>query len=161
MLHMRGKMRIHIMAIAAITAMVTLMYVLFGPTTPKTQETVFAGNNYVQISSATWGMNCNPNINHAIERARIERAQLPPEKRDSIPIPKHITRNNALTYISTLCNGKAICAFLTEADVIKFDPIYSCFKDLEISYRCYDIDRLRHAKFRQGEMTRLDCSNVK
>lgn len=158
---MRGKMRIHLMAIGAITTMVTLMYVLFGPTTQKSQEAVFAGSDYVQISSATWGMNCNPHVKHEIERARIERTKLPFSKRDTIPIPKHITRNNALTYISTLCNGKAICTFLTEADIIKFDPIHSCFKELEISYRCYDIDRLRHAKFRQGEVTRLDCSTAR
>lgn len=156
---MRGRMRIHMISIGIITAVVTVMYLLFAPK-QVAQKVEFSGSNYVQVNSATWGLNCNTHIDHEIKQAQIARAKLPVTERDTIEIPKIVTRNNALSHLSTLCNGKEICSFLTEADVIGLDPVYSCFKELEISYRCFDIDRLRQAKFRQGEFAKIDCSKA-
>ena len=47
-----------------------------------------------------------------------------------------------------------------EIDIIGLDPIYSCFKDLEISFRCFDVDRLKSNTFRQGDMVKLDCTQA-
>lgn len=155
---MRGRTRIHFMAIGTITAVVFLMYLAVGPKQSKDEPQRFAGNYYVQINGATWGLNCIDHIEHEIEQAKIARNKLSFNEREKVKMPVLATRNNALSHLSQLCNGKEICAFLAESDIIGFDPIHSCFKDLELSYRCYDIDRLRHITFRQGSMARLDCS---
>jgi len=152
-------MRIHVIAIGSITALVFLLYLLVVPKeAPEKAE--FSGNNYVQISSATWGLNCNDHVRHAIKEAQAEIAAAPREKRDEIQIPKLVTRNNALTHLSKLCNGKEVCNFLAESDIIGLDPIYSCFKNLEVSFRCFDVDRLRNMTFRQGDVAKLDCSQA-
>jgi hypothetical protein len=147
------------MAISIITAVVFAMYLMLTPN-KSPEKVAFAGTNYVQISSATWGLNCNPHVKHAILEAEAARAAMPRAERDKVEMPKIVTRNNALSHMSTLCNGKEICSFLVEADIIGFDPIYSCFKELELNYRCYEIDRLRHATLRQGEFAKLDCSKT-
>lgn len=155
---MRGRMRVHVIAIGAITAVVFIMFLIVGPKNTTPQQTQFAGNNYVQISSATWGLNCNTNVKHEIKQAQIKRSQMLYSERNKVEIPKIITRNNAITHLSDLCNGKETCNFLAESDVIGLDPIYSCFKELELSYRCFDIDRLRHLKIKQGNMVRIECA---
>lgn len=151
-------MRIHVMAIGTITAVTFVLFLIVGPKSGSEQKAQFAGSNYVQVSSATWGQNCNENIDHEIEQAQIERAKLPLAERNKVEIPKHITHNNALTHLSGLCNGKETCSFLAESDVIGLEPIYSCYKELEINYRCFDIDRLRQVKVRQGDMVRIECA---
>lgn len=146
------------MAIGSITAVVLVMYLLIGPKSADEQKTVFAGTNYVQINSATWGLNCNQHIDYAIKEAQAERAAAPLEKRKDIQIPEPVARNNVLSHMSELCNGKEVCSFLVESDIIGIDPVYSCYKELQLTYRCYDVDKLRSITFKQGDMLKLDCT---
>jgi len=155
---MRGRMRIHIMAVGTITAVVLVMYLIVGPKSAPEQKTEFTGTNYVQVNSATWGMNCNRHIEYRRKEAEMKRAEVPYAEREKIEMPELVIRNNVLSQMSTLCNGKEVCAFRVESEVIGVDPVYACFKELEISYRCFEIDRLRQEKYRQGSTARIDCS---
>lgn len=107
-------------------------------------------DGFIQIDSASWGLNC---LHFA--------AQLPPFKpteNDPTP-PITIRRDNVLRVISTLCNGEEVCSIPITAEVLGKDPVPSCTKELRLEYRCKDLELIRRVTFfsSQRKPAFLDC----
>lgn len=153
---MKKQHLIHVRAIAIISLVVIVLYLLIPA--PSSQPTQVVGNRFVQISSATWGLNCNFFIQQAMRQPQAKpvadaSGNIPPA-----PAPLALVkRNNVLLPISELCNGQNQCSFV--ADIAGLgDPLASCYKELEIGYRCFELDALTRKTFKQGENVVIDCT---
>jgi hypothetical protein len=149
--------KVHAIAVTAITVVIYILFLIINPKPAGNDPATFSGTDYVRINSASWGLDCNRYLDNAVQEATKKRASLPPEKRSSVVIPKAILRNNALSRISELCNGKEICQFRVSRQTIPIETMKDCDNKLELSYRCYEIDRLRQLTVNQGEEVTLDC----
>jgi len=149
--------KVHALAIVAITVVIYILFLIINPKPAVNESTTFSGTNYVQMNSASLGLECNRSLDRAINEAMEKRASLPPEKRSSVVIPNEILRNNALGRISELCNGKELCQFRADRQTIAIETFNECDNKLELSYRCYEVDRLRQLTVDQGEEVTLDC----
>lgn len=149
--------RVHALAITAITAVIYILFLLINPKSSKNDSVTFSGTHYVQINSASLGLDCNRSLDRAVKEATEKRASLPRQERDNIDIPEAIRRNNALGAISELCNGKELCQFRVNRLTIPVRTMKDCNNKLELSYRCYEIDRLHTLTVDQGDEVTLDC----
>jgi hypothetical protein len=149
--------RIHAVAISIITAVIYLLFLIINPNSGENETATFSGTHYVQINSASLGYDCNRYLNRAIKEASEQREKLPKHERKSIVIPKAIPRNNALPVISELCNGREICQFRVNRQTIPVITLKDCENKLELSYRCFEIDRLHTLTINQGDDATLDC----
>jgi hypothetical protein len=149
--------KIHALAIAAITIVIYLLYSATRPEPVGTAPSAPASGRSIQIVSASWGLECNRYLNSAIERANEQRAKLPSEERNSVPMPKEITVNNALERVQSLCDGKETCTFRADDDTIGIETYRGCGGDLDVSYRCFKIDRLHKLSVNRNENVTLDC----
>lgn len=148
------NMRFHLVAISGIILVVIIIFAASGklhnkpanPTTPA--EPVYVmGDKIVTVWEASWGLNCN----EAIERER--RFAKP-----GVPPTPEVPKNNKLDIAAKICNGKETCDIT--ADDKTFGPAPNklrCRPELDITYRCYDIDRptMIHARF--GEKITINC----
>jgi hypothetical protein len=156
---MNKKIRFHIIAVASICVLVTVLYQFFGPKPPAAQPQAPTTSNAIAIYSATWGKNCNDAIPLANKQAQLSPA------RDAqgnavphTPLPL-VSDNNVLMTIGNLCNAKVACSFAANLETMAADPLVSCFKRLVLTYRCFETDRLRRIEVGQGEDVNLDCND--
>ncbi|MBY0355322.1 MAG: hypothetical protein K2Q12_06275, partial [Rickettsiales bacterium] len=93
---------------------------------------------YLQIDSASWGMNC---MQFA---SRIP--PFKPTKEDEVaPLP--LRRDNVLRVVSRLCNGNESCEIAINEETLGRDPIMNCTKELRVEYRCEEMERVRRQTF--------------
>lgn len=149
--------KIHALAIAAITIVIYLLYSAIRPEPVSTAPSAPGSGRSIQIVSASWGLECNRNLSSAIERVNEQRAKLPPEERNTVPMPKEMMVNNALDRIRSLCDGKETCTFRADDDTIGIVTYRGCGGGLDVSYRCFKIDRLQKHSVRRDENVTLDC----
>ncbi|MES2983909.1 MAG: hypothetical protein V4735_01830 [Pseudomonadota bacterium] len=160
---MRTNYKFHAMAISTLCVVITVLYFLIGPKpeVPADQQPV--GSRYITIYSATWGENCN----EAIQQTLAARTHIPLNKdkdkdADGNPIEheklQKVLPNNALSAMSALCNGKLSCNMRVDSETIGFDPMMSCFKKLQVSYRCYSYDRLISQSLNDGDTLAMNCA---
>ena len=158
---MRTNYKFHAIAISSLCVIITLLYMVMAPTPQQTpeQHRANASGRAIAIYSATWGLNCNDSI-----QMYQNAANLAPRTKDEngMDIPpatiQRIAQNNVLSTLSTLCDGKEVCEFRTDAQTFGIDPMSGCAKRFSLNYRCYSYDALHIVNKEQGEAVRLDCT---
>jgi hypothetical protein len=106
-------------------------------------------DEFIQIDSASWGMNC-------VSYANRYPQQEAEDEDDTPPLP--LRRDNVLRALSSLCNGYATCNFTITSETLGKDPVPSCTKELRIEYRCNDMEKVRRESFFDNqEEVILDC----
>ena len=156
---MRHNYKFHGIAIACICAVVTLIYFLTAPKTVVPVSPELQGDRYIQIYSATWGADCNSSI----EQANAQLQTAPPEKDKNgngiVKKPVELVKpDNALAAVSKLCNGRLTCELKPDSDLLGIEPLASCYKKLELRYRCFAYDRLWSMSVDQGKPVKIDCN---
>lgn len=154
---MDTRLKFHAIAIVMIIIIVSCLYVLFGP---KKVQPMAAGNGGigVEITSATWGENCNSAIADAL--AERQRTALPTDAAGNVIAHKPlqpIEYNNALAAVQNLCNGRPTCEFRVNSEILGNDPMDNCFKRLAVSYRCSNFDPLTSKTISQNDVLLIDC----
>lgn len=156
---MNKRLRTHLYAIGAICFVITILYLLAGPKAPTPEEQAAKSPYKISIVSASWGLNCNSAIREAIELHKSVNAPVLTEG-ETPPVLKPVERDNALEGVRARCENNPRCEILATSEVMGSDPYAGCFKKLDITYRCYDIDRLRTLQGDQGDILRLDCTSI-
>jgi hypothetical protein len=59
--------------------------------------------------------------------------------------------------VSQQCNGRITCMFKADVKTLNVDPLHSCFKKLNVRYRCFSYDRLWNLEISQGKNLEIDC----
>lgn len=150
---MRKKhLKFHLFAIAAISLLIIVLYMLFGPT-PNNNGEPALGDNYIRIDNATWGKNCDPYIAQGQQEWRPPAA----DDKNPAPQPSYAQHNNALESIRKLCEGLATCRLRVDNATMGVDPLRSCYKRLVMGYRCTTFDRLWTRDLGQGDVLTIDC----
>ncbi len=154
--------KFHALAIAIISAVIIVIFMLFGPKeqAPVENRPLTTADNYVRVVSATWGKNCN----HAIESAMDVQAKEGLERQEDgtailRPTLKTVALDNVLTRVKEICEGKPLCQISVDSQALGTEPYVDCFKQLELSYRCFEVDRLRNINAGQGKPLTIDCTN--
>lgn len=151
---MRQKhIKFHAAALAIICFVVVVCFMLFGPkeATVSTEEVI--GDRYIQIVNATWGKNCDAFVPQAQAAWRTPA----PGDKNAPARPAFAQFNNALPAVKQACEHKLACRVLAISDVLKTDPLPSCYKRLTVAYRCFDFDRLWNTDTGQGDLLAIDC----
>jgi hypothetical protein len=157
---MNKRLKFHAIAITVICGLITLLYVIAGPS-KQSEPTLAQGNYKITIISATWGYNCNPFIKETMEARKQSALTKDAEGKVIQDAPlKLVERDNVLKQVAASCNEKPYCEVAANTELFGFDPHEGCFKELEVSYRCYDIDRLRTLKAEQAALIKLDCTSI-
>lgn len=158
---MRAKHKFHAIALTAICAVITGLYFLLAPPPPPAApvDTGPRGDRYIQIYSATWGRECNDYIQQELTR----RTSAPPVKNEkgevvTLPPLQLVTTDNVLPVVSKQCDGKMTCDIRADSQLLGIEPQESCFKKLEVSYRCFAIDPLRSITIEQRNTKTIDCN---
>ena len=149
---MRQKhLKFHAAALTAICSLIVVLYVLLGPKDTGPAEEVI-GDRFVTIDNATWGKNCDPYIQSAINDWRMP---APGEK--GLPKPAYAQYNNARDVIRSQCDHKLSCNVLATSDTLGVEPLQACAKRLTVAYRCFQFDRLNTVETAQGATLQIDC----
>jgi hypothetical protein len=159
---MRINYKFHAIAIAIISAVIVVLFMLFGPKTPEpaAPRPLTSADSYVRIVGATWGLNCNSFIESAM--AVQAKEGLPRDDKGNVlpsPLLKKVESNNVLERVKSLCDNKVVCTSRIDSAILDSDPANDCYKQLDVSYRCFDTDRMRTTKVGQGETLTINCSN--
>lgn len=158
---MGSKIKFHAIAITLICSVVTVLYVFIGPKTAKQQPEQTTNGRTVTISGATWGENCNAYMAQSIEDQNAS-----PVEKDAKgypvakPIPRRVTPDNVLKPVGEACDGKPVCELYVDASTLGVDPLPTCFKRLNVTYRCFSFDRLNTLDVGQGETLKIDCTQT-
>lgn len=105
-------------------------------------------DRFIQVVNATWGVNC-------MDQVEEMRRNNTPD--DDGPVPESIRRNNVLLPLTKLCNNKDTCQFKINEDYLGKAPVRSCFKQLEIQYRCFLTDTLHTTNGEDNQAIAIDC----
>jgi hypothetical protein len=139
------NLKLHVIAVTffvllGMVVLVTTGKIGFGepPAAPAGAAAEKEPEGFVQVDSASWGLNC--------ERFAASLPPFKPTKEDPTP-PIAIRRDNVIRVISSLCNGKAGCEIPITPEVLGKDPIPSCTKELRVEYRCHELDLVRRETF--------------
>lgn len=161
---MMRKWRLHIIGLSSIISIVVIMFWASGalnePAKPITVGGTnrFTGERFVQITSASWGLNCNKTIeNHnrkvqAAERDYNHEGELP----EYIEL---VQTDNALLSLSRMCDGRLGCKISKiNTTNLKLEPLpIRCTKMLDVSYRCFEIDRAHEVSVKQNKELYINC----
>lgn len=161
------KWRLHVVGLGAIISIVVIMFWASGalnsaqnaaPTVGGTKR--FTGERFIQISSASWGLNCNRTIerhNQSVDEAERNFAKDAPKRIDEV------NKDNALLALSRMCDGRTLCKISkVKTSTIGLEPIgLRCNKELEVSYRCFEFDRAQELTVKQNKPLEIDCRKPK
>ena len=151
------NMRFHAIALSCIVGAVILIFAATGKLSPKAPATSASpsatatpepmGDKRVTVWEASWGLNCN----EIIERERRHR---PVGSR----LPVMVQKNNVLKTIADFCKDKEICEFIPDEKTLG-NPVSGirCRPELDLVYRCFDIDRPWPLHARNGESVSIRC----
>lgn len=148
---MQNNLKFHAIAIGSICLIVIVLFFIMQPETRAPVETspYATGDRYVRIDSASWGMNCNQEISRRMRQPRDAEATDKPLQL--------VSTNNVLLQMGELCNGRMVCQLSANSDILQEEPLSSCFKQLEVTYRCFSIDKLWRVQANQGDELIIDC----
>lgn len=150
------SIKFHAIALGCICVVVILLYLLIGPSTEEitpVDPDIGQGDRYVHIVDATWGQNCNSEINRLRGQGKTEIGE-GPSKRPLEPVPF----NNAAYAVTQMCNDRIKCSILATNEAMENDPLPSCYKELVVGYRCFGVDRKWVRKVEQGTTLSIDCN---
>lgn len=106
-----------------------------------------AGIYNFRVISASYGLNCQ-------SKPKVGVLGIPsPDQKY-----KSIKADNAVEIIKTLCENKPLCSFNVSPEVLKLDPAPKCSKELEVTYRCYNIDSPHILKVKDGDKFEIKCT---
>lgn len=154
--HHKKSMKFHAMALGIICVVVVILYWLIGPSDEVVNPAdpdKGQGDRYVHVVDATWGQNCNTEINrlHSIGQTTIGEgaAQRPLET---------VKFNNAMYAVTQMCDDRIKCNILASSDTLESEPLPACYKELVVGYRCFSVDRKWTRKVEQGAVLTIDCN---
>lgn len=155
------RWKFHASVIGIITLLLLGMYLLFKSSPEQTVVTTTTSATQMRIESASWGLNCNALYSIYKQREQeMARNQKNAQPGKAPAAPKSpatiISQNNVLDTVKKLCEGKAKCAFPANAAVLG-DVFSNCSKVLEISWRCFNYDKLRTQTVQNGSPLTIDC----
>lgn len=155
---MSHKMKFHLLAVVLIALIVSVIHSMTEPEVLPPRIVTVVQYSPI-IVSATWGRNCNQQI----EQAKL---YTPPVARPVVPdasAPKPLAlveRNNVLETVKTLCANQETCTFTANTGTLG-EILPSCANQLELSYYCTEAERVRTVKSQQDNEVVLDCSRVR
>lgn len=149
------SLKFHALALGCICAVIVLLYFLIGPKNSGVVVDPYSptGDRYVRIVDATWGLNCNPEIN----RLRSMGKTTTGEGDDERPL-ELVKPNNVLYAVTRICEDKIACDILAINATLDLDPLSACYKELVVGYRCFSVDRKWTRKTEQGTILKIDCN---
>ena len=151
------NMRFHAIALSGIILTVIAIFALTGKLSPKpaaqagapAEEVYVPGNRLVTIWEASWGLNCN----ESIERER--RYAIP-----GAPTTPLVPKNNVQEIAGKICNGKETCEIIADSKIFGPGPKNTrCRPELDLTYRCYDIERPTMLHVRFGDKITINCKD--
>ena len=146
------------MALTLITGVIFVVYTIAAPKPAPAPVLEPQSSHAIEVYQATWGLRCNDEITRALQRRQFapvekdEKGQVIPPKPLALVQP-----NNVLSPVSEACNGKLACQIDASPERLGVDPLESCYKELNVQYRCFTYDRLQIAKAEQGTTLTIDC----
>lgn len=155
---MQHNYKFHAMAIGGICVAITILYLFIGPKAPPPVVEGPQGDRYIQIDYATWGEECNPYIQQTISaQAATPVTKDADGKIVQQEVPTLVQPNNVLGVVSSICNGKLTCQLNPTSKTLQLEPLASCYKKLQVRYRCFAYDRLWDLTIEQGKTAKIDC----
>lgn len=158
---MNKRARFHAIAISAICLVIVLVFSFAAPKpAPVAMSNEPQTSNRIEVYQANWGLNCNVDIARTL---KVRQTNLPPrdEKGQVIPYKPLVPaqKNNVILPVSTLCNTQVMCQIeATSTNLGGIDPLETCYKQLEVQYRCFTYDRIHTETVDQGSILTLDCN---
>ena len=150
-----AHLKFHLTAIAAICFVIVLVYLAIGPKKLSHNAAPQAlGDRHITIDSATWGRNCDPYISEAQQNWHLPAMG---DKTPATPRPEKAAMNNVLSIVSAACNNQLACHLKADVATLQVDPLPSCYKRLNVGYRCFSFDRLETLEVNQGADLVIDC----
>lgn len=156
------RWKFHASVIAIITLLLLGMYMLFKSSPEATIVTTAAPATQLRVANASWGLNCN--ALYSIYKQREEemdrnRKNAPPGSK--IPAaPKSpatiIPADNVLETVKKMCDSQPKCTIPANAAVLG-DVFSNCSKVLEVSWRCFNYDKLHTQNAQNGRALTIDC----
>lgn len=152
---MPSSFKFHVIAVSIICLIVTGLYYTIGPKRFTAPGSVQTGEQHIRIVSASWGLNCNPAIETAIRERKASNTATPASTTPLAPVMP----DNALDTLKAACEGKLTCSLIVNNETMQSDPLVSCFKKLELAYRCHTVDRLHSLSINQATPLKINCTN--
>jgi hypothetical protein len=155
---MAKNLKFHAIAIGIISAVIIVLFLFIGPK-PQQDASLSPSARYIRISTATWGLSCNPQI------AEAQRA------RESLPLAKdadgkviqqkalkQVKINNVLPVVQQICERQQQCQVMATDDALGVQLLAGCYRQLYVNYHCAETDRLVSVSIDQGRSLKIDCS---
>ncbi len=144
------NLKTHIITTLAFLLLIGGAIYLFGgkEETPETATNPLT-ERFIQIVSATWGMNCN---------GQVERMIRTQEKDNDGTIPTLARKDNALLALSRQCNNKETCSVKVTPEFLGKPNVTSCHKNFTAEYRCFMTDRAHAIELEDGGSVTIDCT---
>ena len=156
---MAKNMKVHVLPISIISVVIIVLYLIIGPKPAPDHVTKQPTDRFIRISNASWGLECNPQIEEALRnRANIPLAKDADGKIIQAESLKKAAANNALPVVKTACEGQLTCQVFATDDALGIPLLSGCYKQLDVNYRCSDIDRLVTLHIDQGQPLKIDCT---
>lgn len=153
------SLKIHALFITLAVILIGLVLVMKQSASPPPATTETVGDVYIRITSASYGLNCvkttkiTPNTPENTVRPVGNFADFSGAASNTAP-----TKDNVLSAVSELCNGKPRCTFPVDAQTLQFqsnDPY--CLHELQVRYQCFSFDRIWEIVTATGKGFDLDC----
>lgn len=126
---------------------------------PQPGEPSIISHYSITVWEATWGENCTSAINRVRERMQRDPNWLNASDEDRAPLPSIPQRNNAKAVVAEACDGKKQCEFTANDALFSTGFSRICDATINITYRCYQVDRPRTIEQRYGRPAVLDCTD--
>jgi len=118
------------------------------PPSAQPSQTLVISPYAISIYTASWGLNCREFTKNGADTEY--------NTTNNADIDK-LRENNVLYQLSKICNGKPSCNIAVSPTMLGEDPMPSCgYKELQIEYRCFSVDRLRKIKTDESSVI-IDC----
>ena len=146
------NIKVHAAIISVIVLAIYVVWANFIYKEPLAPKTVVVSAYQIQISRASYGLDCLEYFSQGLEPASGSSAY------DVERYKKKLRTNNVLTEISKRCNGKPKCEIKVDPDTLGFKGFPTCgIEDLKLEFRCFAVDNLRKATHRSGTVAVIDC----
>lgn len=154
------RWKFHISVIGVISVALLGSYLLFKAASPPpaVQATAAQQRTQLRIQSASWGLNCNSLYEIYKQHAASETGTDPDSPSAKAP-PVRIPADNVLEKVRAMCDAKQACTLTANTETMG-EVFADCSKDLDVSWRCFNYDKLHSKHVHHGGTIEIDCSNT-
>jgi len=138
------------MAGAVVAVAVVGAFMFFDSKDYSAGNTKHTNPYFIQIYSASYGINCNGSNEYA----------KPNEEGVREKVTVSVRRNNRLGRVSEFCNEEATCEFKVGKKTLGSVNTYACEPGLEVKYRCFRMDKLQTVRQIRGRKIGIDCRSA-